>query len=75
MGSIINLQNDFCREVEELYKSRKDTTYVEVIVDLCEKHGIEPEAAAKLLSKPLKERLKAEGQKMNIVKKNNRLPI
>jgi hypothetical protein len=75
MGSIINLQNDFCREVEELYKSRKDTTYVEVIVDLCEKHGIEPEAAAKLLSKPIKERLKTEGQQMNMVKKTSKLPL
>lgn len=73
MGSIINLQADFCRQVEELYKSRKDTTYMEVIVDLCERHGIEPEAAAKLLTKPIKERLKVEGQKYNMLRKDSKL--
>jgi hypothetical protein len=73
MGSIINLQADFSRQVEEIYKSRKDTTYMEVIVDLCEKHGIEPESAAKLLSKPLKERLRAEGQRYNMLKKDPKL--
>jgi hypothetical protein len=46
---------------------------MEVIVDLCEKHGIEPEAAAKLLTKPIKERLKAEGQKSNMLKKDSKL--
>jgi len=73
MGSIINLQADFSRQVEETYRTRKDTTYMEVIVDLCERHGIEPEAAAKLLSKPLKERLRAEGQKYNMLKKDPKL--
>jgi hypothetical protein len=73
MGSIISLQTDFCRQIEDLYRSRKDTTYMEVIVDLCEKHGIEPEAAAKLLTKPIKERLKAEGQKSNMLKKDSKL--
>ena len=73
MGSIINLQADFCRQVEELYKSRKNTTYMEVIVDLCERYGIEPEAAAKLLTKPIKERLKVEGQKYNMLKKDSKL--
>jgi len=75
MGSIINLQNDFCREIEELYRSRKDTTYMEVIVDLCEKHGIEPDAVSKLLTKPIKERLKVEGQSKNMVKKTSKLPL
>jgi hypothetical protein len=73
MGSIISLQTDFCRQIEDLYRSRKDTTYMAVIVDLCEKHGIEPEAAAKLLTKPIKERLKAEGQKSNMLKKDSKL--
>jgi hypothetical protein len=73
MGSILNLQNDFCRQVEELYRSRKDTTYIEVIVDLCEKHGIEPEAVAKLLTKPIKERLRVEGQRANMLKKSSKL--
>jgi Phage late-transcription coactivator len=73
MGSILSLQADFCRQVEELYTARKDTTYMEVIIDLCERHGIEPEAAAKLLTKPLKERIKVEGQRANILKKGSKL--
>lgn len=73
MGSILNLQADFCRQVEELYTARKDTTYMEVIIDLCERHGIEPESVAKLLNKPLKERIKVEGQRANILKKGSKL--
>jgi hypothetical protein len=46
---------------------------MEVIVDLCEKHGIEPEAVAKLLTKPIKERLRVEGQKANMLKKSSKL--
>lgn len=75
MGSIINLKNDFCRQIEELYHSRKDTTYAEVIVDLCAKLGIEPETSVKLISKPIRERLKIEGQRMNILKKDSSLPL
>ena len=73
MGSILSLQADFCRQVEELYTARKDTTYMEVIIDLCERHGIEPESVAKLLNKPLKERIKVEGQRANILKKGSKL--
>lgn len=78
MGSIMNIDHDFSKEVEELTRSRKSGKYMESIIDLCEKYGIEPESAAKLLSKPIREKLKSEFETLNMVRgkrKNTKLPL
>lgn len=78
MGSIVNLDHDFSKEVEELTRSRKNGKYMEAIIDLCEKYAIEPESAAKLLSKPIREKLKAEFETLNMVRgkrKTTKLPL
>lgn len=78
MGSIVNLDHDFSKEVEELTRTRKNGKYMEAIIDLCEKYGIEPESAAKLLSKPIREKLKAEFESLNMVRgkrKSTKLPL
>lgn len=78
MGSIMNIDHDFSKEVEELTRSRKSGKYMESIIDLCEKYGIEPESAAKLLSKPIREKLKSEFETLNMVRgkrKTTRLPL
>jgi hypothetical protein len=51
---------------------------MESIIDLCEKYGIEPESAAKLLSKPIREKLKSEFETLNMVRgkqKTTKLPL
>ena len=78
MGSIVNIQHDFSKEGEEATQKKKDGKYVETILELCEEYGIEPESAAKLLSKPLREKLKAEFEAMNMIRgrrKKSKLPI
>lgn len=78
MGSIMNLDHDFSKEVEETTQKRKNGKYIETILDLCEKYGIEPESAAKLLSKPIREKLKAEFENLNMVRgkrKTSKLPL
>ena len=60
MGSIVNIEETFSKEIEELCLTRKDGRYIDVILELCEKHGIEPESVAKLVTKPIREKLKAE---------------
>jgi len=78
MGSIMNIDHDFSKEVEELTRSRKSGKYMESIIDLCEKYGIEPESAAKLLSKPIREKLKSEFETLNMVRgkrKTTKLPL
>lgn len=78
MGSIINIEDTFSKEIEELYKTRKERKYIDVILELCEKHGIEPESVAKLLNKPIREKLKAEFEDRNMLrgkKKSSKLPL
>jgi hypothetical protein len=78
MGSIVNIDHDFSKEVEELTKNKKNGKYIETIIDLCEKYGIEPESAAKLLSKPIREKLKSEIEALNMVRgkrKTTKLPL
>lgn len=78
MGSIVNLQHDFSKEVEENTLKKKDGKYLETVLELCEQYGIDPEAAAKLLSKPLREKLKIEFESLNMVRgrrKKSKLPL
>lgn len=78
MGSITNIEHDFSKEVEEMMRAKADTSYIEIIINLCEKYAIEPESAAKLLSKPLREKLKVEFEGLNMIRskrKKSKLPL
>jgi hypothetical protein len=77
MGSIINIETSFSKEIEELCRDRKDGQYIDAILELCEKHGIEPESVAKLVTKPIREKLKAEFENKNMLKggKKSKLPL
>jgi hypothetical protein len=78
MGSIINIEDTFSKEIEELCKNRKEGKYIDAILELCEKHGIEPESVAKLVTKPIREKLKAEFEDRNMLrgtKKSSKLPL
>ena len=52
-------------------------TYMDAILDYCEKNQMEPDAIAPLISKPLKEKIEAEASGLNLirVKKGNKLPV
>jgi hypothetical protein len=69
------MNNDFSKEVEEFVKKQKEPSYIDAVLHLCEKHGVEPDTISKLLSKPIKERLKVEGQQLNLLKRDSKLPI
>jgi hypothetical protein len=77
MGSIINIETTFSKEIEELCRDRKDGQYIDAILELCEKYGIEPESVAKLVTKPIREKLKAEFENKNMLKggKKSKLPL
>lgn len=77
MGSIINLEETFSKEIEEFCKSGKDVKYIDAVLEICERHGIEPESIAKLVSKPLREKLRVEFEQMNMIRggKKSKLPL
>ena len=68
----------FSMEIERLVKTSNGLiTYVEAVVTYCQENEIEIETVPKLLSKPLKERLRHEAQRMNYMKKTSKgvLPL
>ena len=61
----------FHREVEKV-AFENEMNYIDAIVFYCEKNEIEIESVPKLISKPLKEKLKYDAQKLNFMKKTSR---
>lgn len=66
----------FAEEIEALVLNTK-LNYIEAIVEFCEERGIELESVSKLVSKPLKDKLKYEATELNYLKKTSRgkLPL
>ena len=58
----------FSLEIEKLVSEEK-CNYIDGIVLYCENNGIDIESVTKLISKPLKERLKYDAINLNFMKK------
>ena len=70
-----NFQNTFIRDVED-YVLKNNGTYIDAILEMCEKCEIEPQIAARFLTKPIIEKVAVEGIDINILKKKkSKLPI
>ena len=68
----------FSEKIENMVKeSHGDINYIEAIVCFCDDNEIEIESVPKLLSKPLKEKVKNDAQQLNYMKRTTRgvLPI
>ncbi len=67
----------FAEEVESLVLENKDMNYIDAIVHFCEQNNIDVESVPKLISKPLKEKIKCDAQQLNFMKRTSRakLPI
>jgi len=65
----------FSQEVEKVACENNDMNYIDAIVFYCEKNEIEIESVSKLISKPLKEKLKYDAQKLNFMKKTSRAKL
>jgi hypothetical protein len=65
----------FSKKVEN-YIREKGGSYIDAVLSLCEEYEIEPPRVAKSLSKPLVEKIKIEGQDLNLLPRpENKLPI
>ena len=67
----------FTEEIEKIHSDNAGMTYIDSIVFFCEKNGIDVEAVPKLISKPLKEKIKCEATELNFLKRTShaKLPI
>jgi hypothetical protein len=66
----------FSLEIENIVITQK-CNYIDAIVLFCEIHNLEVDSVSKLISKPLKDRLKYDAIRLNFMKQTSRakLPI
>jgi len=66
----------FALEIEKIV-AEENFNYIDAIVHYCEINSLEVESVTKLISKPLKERLKWDATRLNFMKKTSRarLPL
>ena len=66
----------FAIEIEKIV-ANDELNYIDAILQYCEKNSLEVESITKLISKPLKERLKWDATRLNFMKRTSRakLPI
>jgi hypothetical protein len=64
----------FAQEIENLVSEQK-ISYIDAIVNFCEQNNIDLESVPKLISKPLKEKIKYEAMELNFLKKTSRAKL
>ena len=65
----------FAIEIEKIVAAEEDFNYIDAICYYCETNNIEVESVSKLISKPLKERLKWDAIRLNYMKKTSRAKL
>ena len=61
----------FAEEIE-LLVSASDMNYIDAIVEYCTINNVEVESVSKLMSKPLKEKLRYDATELNYLKRSSR---
>lgn len=64
----------FAEEIESLVL-RTQMNYIDAIVEYCEINNIEVDTIGKMISKPLKEKLKYDATELNYLKKTTRAKL
>ena len=68
---------EFSLIIEGVVKDKRPITYMDAIIWYCEQNKIEVESVGRLISKALKEKIKVESSKANLIKieKTGKLPV
>ena len=65
----------FAQEIESMVQTPQGMNYIDAIVSFCELNAIDLESVPKLISKPLKEKIKYEAQELNFLKRTSRAKL
>jgi hypothetical protein len=68
-------QSKFSNIIEDLVKVNSDMNYIDAVVYYCEQNNIEVDSVSKLISKPLKEKLKCDAINLNFLKRTSRAKL
>ena len=79
MMSVVNTNKlmtptKFSMRIEKLAKE-SESTYLDALLDYCEKNSVEPEQVKPLITKSLKEKLEVNARELNFLPKVATLPI
>jgi hypothetical protein len=70
-----NTATDFSQHIER-ESIRRGISHMETLLDYCETRNIDPSSVTKLISSSLKEKIKAEAEDLNLLKKKSgKLPL
>ncbi len=64
----------FAQEIEKLVKEHK-INYIDAIIFFCEENNIDIDSVPKLISKPLKEKIKYDAIQLNFLKKTSKAKL
>ena len=65
----------FAQEIEALVKNNENMNYIDAIIHFCDQNNIDVESVPKLISKPLKEKIKYEASELNFLKRSSRAKL
>jgi hypothetical protein len=65
----------FAQEIESIVHETDGMSYIDAIVYFCEQNKIDLESVPKLISKPLKEKIKYEAMELNFLKRSSRAKL
>ena len=65
----------FAQEIENLVQVNVEMNYIDAIIHFCEQNNIDLESVPKLISKPLKEKLKYDAMELNFLKRTSRAKL
>jgi len=75
LGDKFFCPSKFAQEIESLVQINADMNYIDAIIYFCEQNNIDVESVPKLISKPLKEKIKYEAMELNFLKKTSRAKL
>jgi len=67
-------KDKFAEDIESLVLKTK-MNYIDAIVEYCDSNSIEMDSVSKLISKPLKEKIKRDATELNFLKKTTRAKL
>lgn len=62
----------FSQEIEKIVQENNDMNYIDAVCHFCEENKIDIESVTKLISKPLKEKIKCDAMELNFLRKTSR---
>lgn len=68
-------QAKFSKDIETMVLEEPELNYIDAIVHYCESNEIDVEKVSKLISKPLKEKLRYEAIRLNFLKKTTKAKL